>query len=211
MNAGDRYHGFPEGFFTRFDEEDDARFYGEARLVTHIDDDAIAAVSAFYGQLGPATSGDVLDLCSSWISHLPQRPRRLVVLGMNAEELAQNPQADEVAVHDLNREPVLPFPDASFDAVVCTVSVDYLARPLEVFDDVARVLRPGGPFACTFSNRCFPTKAIRGWLASDDGFHVQLVAEYFRRSSGWSAPQSQHCNPGRPGDPLYAVWATREP
>ncbi|MGE0730977.1 MAG: class I SAM-dependent methyltransferase [Acidimicrobiia bacterium] len=202
-----RYAEFPEGFFSRIDDGDDATFYDQPRLVTHIDDGAIAAVSAFYGSLG--VDGDVLDLCSSWISHLPVRPRRLVVLGMNAEELARNDAAHEAVVHDLNAQPRLPFADGDFDTAVCTVSVDYLTRPLEVFDEVARVVRPGGVFACTFSNRCFPTKAIRGWLAGDDRFHVQLVAEYFRRSNGWLAPEAAHCNAGLPGDPLFAVWARR--
>ncbi len=203
----DRYGAFPEGFFTRADESDDARFYRQPRLLTHIDDGAIAAVSALYGELG--VTGRVLDLCSSWISHLPTRPAHLTVLGMSAEELTANDMAHERVVHDLNVQPHLPFPDAGFDAALCTVSVDYLTRPLEVFDEVARVLEPGGFFACTFSNRCFPTKAIRGWLATDDGFHVQLVAEYFRRSVGWDEPAFDHCNRDTSGDPLFAVWARR--
>jgi ubiquinone/menaquinone biosynthesis C-methylase UbiE len=110
-------------------------------------------------------------------------------------------------VHDLNAEPRLPFADASFDAAVCCVSVDYLVHPIEVFDEVARVLVPGGVFAVTFSNRCFPSKAITGWLATDDITHVQIVAEYFRRSSGWNEPEVDE----RPSDddPLFAVWATK--
>ena len=203
----DRYEGFPDGFFTRFDEADDHRFYGEARAVYHIDDGAIAAVRDLYDELG--LYGEVLDLCSSWVSHLARTPKRLVVLGMNAVELEGNEQAHEWVVHDLNREPALPFANASFDGAMCTVSVDYLVRPIEVFDEVARVLRPGAPFVCTFSNRCFPTKAIRGWLATDDEFHVQLVAEYFRRSAGWDQPHIDQRPTPQPGDPLFAVWAHR--
>ena len=169
----DRYEGFPAGFFSRADQDDDRRFYGQPRLVQHIDDGAIAAVRDLY------------------------------------DELEGNEQAHEWVVHDLNREPALPFADASFDGAMCTVSVDYLTRPLEVFDEVARVLRPGAPFVCTFSNRCFPTKAIRGWLATDDEFHVQLVAEYFRRSVGWDEPRIDQRPTPWPGDPLFAVWAHR--
>ncbi len=88
-------------------------------------------------------------------------------------------------MHDLNAGPVLPFPDDTFDAAVCCVSVDYLVRPVEVFTDVARVVRAGGPFVCTFSNRCFPTKAIRGWLQASDAQHGEIVAEYFRRAGRW--------------------------
>jgi SAM-dependent methyltransferase len=128
---------------------------------------------------------------------------------MNAEELRANPQARASVVHDLNRDPCLPFADLAFDAVVCCVSVDYLVQPVEVFSEVSRVVRPGGPFVCTFSNRCFPTKAIRGWLATDDAQHREIVREYFRQSGGWSDPIAELRTPPTPGDPLYAVWARR--
>ncbi len=140
--SDDRYMRFPVGFFDRSDDSPDDRFYGPERLVTHIDDVAIAAVGALYRELG--LTGDVLDLMSSWISHFLDRPRRLTVLGMNGRELAANPMADERIVADLNTQPVLGFEDQSFDAAVCCVSVDYLVRPLELFDEAARVLRPGG-------------------------------------------------------------------
>ena len=197
---------FPPGFFDRTDPTDDARFYSWPRLVTHIDDGAIAAVGVLYDELG--LDGDVLDVMSSWVSHFRTPPVRLTVLGMNREELAENPQAAARVVHDLNAQPDLPFADASFDAVVCCVSVDYLVHPIEVFADVARVLRPGGLFACTFSNRCFPTKAIRGWLYASDGEHCGIVAEYFRRSGGFEEPVvDRRTPPDHRGDPLYAVWA----
>ena len=131
-------------------------------------------------------------------------------LGMNQRELAANPQAESVVVHDLNRDPELPFPDAAFDAVVCCVSVDYLVRPVEVFADVARVVRPGGPFVTTFSNLCFPTKAIRGWLMTTDEQHCEIVAEYFRRAGGWDEPVAERRTPpDHPGDPLFTVWSRR--
>jgi len=129
------------GFFDRSDDRDDAVFYGPPRLVHHIDDAAIAGVGAFYDEIG--VDGDVLDLMSSWVSHISTPPRHLTVLGMNTAELEANTRADTVLVHDLNTHPTLPFADATFDTVVCTVSVDYLTRPVEVFTDVARVLRPG--------------------------------------------------------------------
>ncbi len=199
---------FPAGFFDRADESPDDGFYAPTRLVTHIDDGAIAAVGALYEELGLA--GDVLDLCSSWVSHFRSPPARLVALGMNATELARNPHATEWLVHDLNVDPRLPFADATFDAATCCVSVDYLVRPLEVFDETARVLRDDAPFVVTFSNRCFPTKAIRGWLATDDAGHVDIVTEYFRRSHGWTAPTAERRTPpDHRGDPLFAVWARR--
>ena len=198
-------HPFPPGFFARADESSDDRFYAVDRLLTHIDDGAIAAVTALYDELG--LTGEVLDVCSSWISHFSSPPRRLVALGMNPTELAANEAAADRLVHDLNVDPVLPFADASFDAVTCCVSVDYLTRPLEVFAEVARVLRPGGPFVCTFSNRCFPTKAIRGWLSTDDEGHCAIVSAYFELTAGFDPPTAQLRNPGSLGDPLYAVWA----
>jgi len=175
--------------------------------VTHIDDGAIAAVGALYDEL--RLDGEVLDLMSSWVSHFRHPPKQLTVLGMNRSELDANPGASTRVVHDLNANPMLPFADGSFDAVVCCVSVDYLVRPIEVFREVARVLRAGRPFVCTFSNRCFPTKAIRGWLAGGDEQHCAIVAEYFRRAGGWDPPTvQQRTPPGHHGDPLFAVWAT---
>jgi SAM-dependent methyltransferase len=199
---------FPPGFFTRDDEQDDAAFYAEPRLVTHIDDAAIATVGALYTELGVV--GEVLDLMSSWISHFRTPPRRLVGLGMNARELAANDALAASVVHDLNREPRLPFSDESFDDAVCCVSVDYLVRPVEVFADVARVLRPGGRFVVTFSNRLFATKAIRGWIVAGDVEHCRLVTEYFSLARRWKPATVALRSPlGGFTDPLFAVWASR--
>ena len=193
-------------FFGRADQTDDGEFYSVPRFVTHIDEGAIKAVGDLYDELG--IDGDVLDLMSSWVSHFHSAPRHMTALGMNQAELSANPMATTTVVHDLNADPVLPFPDRSFDAVVCCVSVDYLIRPVEVFRDVARVIRPGGPFVCTFSNRCFPTKAIAGWLYTTDDQHLQIVSGYFDAAGGWTAPVAMRRTPERSfGDPLYAVWA----
>ena len=209
---------YPDWFFERDDPTPDARFYGPARLVTHIDDRAIAAVGELYAELGvDGSAGEprrVLDLMSSWVSHLRTPPAELVVLGMNAAELAANPMATERVVQDLNVDPVLPFADASFDAVLCCVSVDYLVRPVEVLAEAARVMRPGAPVVLTFSNRCFPTKAVRGWLATDDAGRCALVADYLRRAGGFDEPAVSLRTPARRtyrGDPLYAVVARRSP
>ena len=212
MSTPDPYAGFPEGFFRRDDERPDEVFYGPPRLVTHIDDAAIAAVGGLYAELGidgsAAAPQRVLDLMSSWISHFAAPPDELIGLGMNERELAANPALAERVVADLNADPRLPFEDASFAGAVCTVSVDYLTLPLEVFAEVARVLEPGAPFACTFSNRCFPTKAIRGWLATDDAGRVAIVRRYFELTSGFGPPASDlRTPPYAPGDPLWAVWA----
>jgi SAM-dependent methyltransferase len=197
---------FPPGFFDRGDETDDAAFYSFPRFVTHIDDGAIAAVGALYDELG--IDGEVLDLMSSWVSHFVQSPKALTVVGMNADELAANPQASSSLVHDLNADPVLPFGDDRFDDATCCVSVDYLTRPVEVFREVGRVLRPGGLFVVTFSNRLFPTKAIRGWLGSGSDAHQRIVIEYFRLSGAFEPPVSRRCTPvDAPGDPLFGVWA----
>ena len=199
---------FPAGFFERADSSPDAEFYATPRLVTHIDDRAIDAVGALYDELGVA--GDVLDLMSSWVSHLRAKPRSLTVLGMNAVELAANPMADARVVHDLNATPVLPFADRSFDAVLNCVSVDYLVRPVEVLAEVARVLRPGGLSVCTFSNRCFPTKAVTGWLSVEEADRPLVVAQLHRLAGGFEEPlQEQRLAATWRHDPLWAVWARR--
>ena len=209
----DPYAGVPAGFFTRADERPDPEFYGPPRLVTHIDDAAIAAVGGLYAELGIDGSAPapvrVLDLMSSWVSHFRTPPDELVVLGMNAAELAANEAATERVVHDLNADPRLPLPDRDVDAAVCCVSVDYLTRPIEVLAEVARVLRPGGTLAVTYSNRCFPTKAVRGWLLTDDEQHGTVVAELVRRAGVVTEPEVSLRPRPRRGDPLWAVVAAK--
>jgi SAM-dependent methyltransferase len=196
--------------FRRADEAVDDVFYGFPRLVTHIDEAAIAALTEFYrGFLAPGS--EVLDLMSSWVSHLPPEVgyRGVVGLGMNAEELAANARLTQALVRDLNRTPALPFADASFDACLIAVSVQYLARPVEVFAEIARVLRPGGGLAVSFSNRLFPTKAVALWRALDDGGHADVVGLYCRLA-GFAAPDLIDLSPS-PGasDPLYVVTARK--
>ena len=147
---------------------------------------------------------------SSWVSHLPTKPRSLTVLGMNALELDANPMADRWVVQDLNASTTLPFSDREFDAVLNCVSVDYLVRPVEVLAEVSRVLRPGGLSICTFSNRCFPTKAVRGWLALEEQDRPLVVAEYHRQAGGFGeAVVDQRLAATWRDDPLWAVWARR--
>lgn len=208
--SDDRYADFGEGFFDRSDSSPDGEFYSQARLVTHIDDGAIEAAGEIYRSLG--IEGRVLDLMSSWISHFSAQPDQLITLGRNALELSKNDAAIGGVVADLNDHPELPFADNAFDHVVCAVSVDYLSQPLEVFDEVARVLRPGGVFCHVFSNRLFPTKAIAGWLHASEEQRVAICGEYFRRSgrlldgrAGWGSPDASVQRGVH--DPLYAVWA----
>jgi SAM-dependent methyltransferase len=198
---------FPDGWFERADEAPDGEFYAEPRLVTHLDGPAIEAVSDVYDELG--VDGDVLDLMSSWVSHLRRPPRSLTVLGMNAVELGANPVATARVVHDLNADPVLPFADGSFDAALNCVSIDYLVRPVEVLAEVARVLRPGGVSVCTFSNRMFATKAVRGWLSVREQDRPLVVAEYHRQAGGFAEPVVEQRLDGRRSDPLWAVHARR--
>lgn len=200
-------------FFDRVDDESDEVFYDQPRFVQHIDEAAIATVGKLYAELLPA-GGDLLDLQSSWVSHLPPdfAVRSLAGLGMNAAELAGNPRLNSWVVHNLNLDPRLPYDDQQFDGCIDTVSVQYLQRPVEVFRGVRRVLRPGAPFIVTFSNRCFPTKAVAAWRSLDDTGHVNLVAEYFAQSGGWNRNlEARDCTPKSSGhtDPVYAVIARR--
>jgi hypothetical protein len=195
--------------YARDDEAADADFYAYPRKVVHIDDGATAALSHAYAEVLPA-DGPLLDLMSSWRSHLPPSlaPRPVVGLGLNAEEMADNPQLTRHVVHDLNREPRLPFGDEEFHGAMCAVSVQYLLHPLLVFREVWRVLRPGAPFVVSFSNRCFPTKAVAVWLGSTDQQHVDLVRSYFENAGRWvdlTAEDRTPCD----GDPLYVVWARK--
>ena len=195
----------PAEAFNKADPSPDRLFYGQPRLVEHIDDRAVAAVTALHGTLAPP-GGRVLDLMSSWVSHLPREASYAAVagLGMNRGELDANPRLTRRTVQDLNADPVLPYADAEFDVALCCVSVQYLQRPVEVFAEVVRALRPGAPFAVSFSNRCFPTKAVAIWQALDGPDQCRLVAMYMQRA-GFAATEPRTLLPGRGGDPLWCV------
>jgi len=171
----------PSGVFTKLDTEDDEFFYEPPRLVCHIDDGAIAALTAFYRGLLPP-DGVLLDLMSSWVSHLPPEIdyKEVIGHGMNATELAANPRLSRWFIQNLNREAKLPLADASLDAAMICVSIQYLQQPAAVLREVARLLQRGSPLVVSFSNRCFWTKAVAIWRALDDEGHARLVERYLR-------------------------------
>lgn len=208
--------------FARQDMADDARFYSSPRMVNHIDDSAMERVRTIYaGRLKPGMK--VLDLMSSWNSHLPSEPTHLSVtgLGMNEEELAANPHISDRVIHDLNKNPTLPFDDEVFDAAICTVSVEYLTSPIEVFQEVARVLRPAAPFVVTFSNRWFPPKVVKIWTELHPFERLGLVKAYFQGSKGFENLHTEsirgYLRPSEDkyaqltpfSDPIYAVSGTK--
>lgn len=195
---------FPPGAFDKADPSADPLFYAEPRFVAHIDDGAIAAVTEIYRHTLPP-GGVILDLMSSWISHFPEKTAfgRVIGHGMNAEELAANPRLDEWFVQDLNANPTLPLASSSADAACLCVSVQYLQQPVAVFREAARVLRPGGPLVVTFSNRCFPTKAVAIWQALSGAEQQRLVSVYCSEA-GFDSIETDYTR--RPGnDPIWAV------
>jgi SAM-dependent methyltransferase len=199
----------PGEMFRRLDESPDAAFYAEPRLVTHIDDATIAALTALYRELLPQ-GGDLLDLMSSWVSHLPEEASyaRVAGLGMNAAELAANPRLSDFVVHDLNADPELPYADACFDAVLNAVSVQYLVQPVPVFASIARVLRPGGLALVAMSHRLFPSKAIAAFQALPPPQRIDLVRGYFDAAGGFEAARFIDRSP-EGADPLWLVAARR--
>lgn len=199
----------PPSAFDRQDESPDPIFYRVPRFVVHIDAATITSLTNYYAEV-LHEGADVLDLMSSWVSHLPDAPRlgRVAGLGMNAEELAANERLDDWNVQDLNAEPSLPYPDASFDFVLNAVSVQYLKRPFAVFGEVARVLRPGGVSIVAMSHRCFPTKAIRAFHVPGAADRFRLVERFHSDTEAFASIESVDRSP--PGfDPLWLVVARR--
>jgi SAM-dependent methyltransferase len=219
-----RANGQPTDFFSshcfgRADESPDRQFYEQPRLVKHIDDTAIDIISRLYGKLIQPQS-DVLDLMSSWISHLPEGLplKSLTGLGMNQKELEANSQLSDYVIHDLNADPQMPFDNHAFDAVICTVSVEYLIHPFDVFVEITRILKPGGVFIVTSSNRWFAPKAINLWPELHEFERLGMVLEFFFKSGKYKniqtysmrglprPPDDKYYSQMLFSDPVYAVW-----
>jgi len=197
---------------------DDAAFYATPRLVDHLDTAALAAWREFTARFVKPQQ-HVLDLMTSGNSHLDTAPARLIGLGMNAQELAANPILTEGIVHDLNRDPALPFADAEFDIVLCALSIEYLSCPEAVLRDVKRVLKPGGHCVISFSERWFPPKAVLPWPDLHPFTRVAWVLRHLHRAGfanlhteslrGLPRPaDDKYIRQVNTADPLYAVWGT---
>ena len=194
----------PNTTVTPVDEFPD--LFGGPAAAMHIDGAAIAVITDLYREILPI-GGAILDLMSGWVSHLPPEIAysRVVGIGLNPCELAENPFLDEWRVQDLNRNPHLPFADHEFDGAALCVSVQHLTRPAEVIREVGRVLKPDAPLVVTFSERCRPTRAIGCWCLHDDAGHLCLIAHHFAEAGNWGDIRCLDRTPLGGGDPLYAV------
>jgi SAM-dependent methyltransferase len=215
---------FASDAFSRMDESDDALFYSTDRFVSHLDSLALATVEKLIGELVVEDTPVILDLMAGWDSHIPEklRPSKVVGLGLNKNELSKNKALSEIVIHDLNKDPILPFSDNTFDAIINTVSVDYMTKPLQVFREVGRILKPGGLFLVIFSNRMFPQKAVRVWRESSEEERILLVEDFFKEAGLFEKP-SVFASKGKPrpkddkyahlgiqSDPIYAVYADKK-
>jgi SAM-dependent methyltransferase len=204
----------------KLDTGNDREFYGVPRFVTHVDGGFIDRLTTLYhDRLAPNTR--IFDMMSSWVSHLPDdlQFEHIYGHGLNAEELAKNPRLDEYFVQNLNQDLQLPLADASVDAVLNTVSVQYLQYPEAIFAEVYRILKPNGIAIFSFSNRMFYHKAIEVWRDGSEIDRVELVKGYFQSVAGFSEPESITHVSQVPdflrmigvsgGDPFYAVIAKK--
>ena len=207
----------PEDFF-RSDGGTDSNFYTVPRLVYHIDEPAVAALTQYYRQNIPEKS-DILDICSSWVSHYPLEfpdvMGKICATGMNALELQFNDQlTGGYIAKDLNEDPTLPYKDNSFDVVTCVVSIDYLIYPIEVLREIHRVLKPGGKVIISQSNRCFPSKAVAMWLKMNDRQHLELINGYFQYAGGFEERKAFDITATVPDnsyrDPMFIIEATKK-
>lgn len=205
---------YPESSFHREDESDDALFYSEPRMLVHIDEPAIKELKNYLFQQLPAEC-TLLDLMSSWRSHLPEKliTSEVCGLGMNPQEMSENPQLDHWVVKDINKDPFLPYRDNKFHAAMVVVSVQYIIDPISVFREVNRVLQIDGKFHVVYSNRMFPTKATKIWKVFNDMERANLIGSYFANSGSWSIPNAVNLSPNIDfsSDPLFVVSAQKKP
>jgi SAM-dependent methyltransferase len=215
---------FSADAFSRLDESDDLEFYSRDRFVSHLDSLALSTVEKLIGTLVVEENPAILDLMAGWDSHIPRdvRASEVVGLGLNENELGKNKALSEAVIHDLNKDPHLPFPDNRFDVVINSVSVDYMTKPAQVFKEVGRILKPGGLFLVIFSNRMFSEKAVKIWREAGEEERVLLVEDFFREAGVFEKPSvflskgkprpkdDKYAHLGIPSDPIYGVYADRK-
>ena len=199
---------YPPDSFKKDDESDDNLFYIEPRLVVHVDDNAISSIQSYYSEVIP-TNATILDLMSSWRSHFPDsiKYKKRVGLGLNAVEMENNPDLEEFLVQNVNTNPSLPFKTNYFDVVTVVVSIQYVSKPTELFQEIARILKPESSCHVIFSNRMFPSKAVWLWKALNDEMRAQLIASYFHSIDDFDRPEFKNITnvSADPVDPVFVV------
>lgn len=210
--------------FTRLDESSDVAFYRQPRLLQHVDLRALEIVEKLYGQLIGEDDRFILDLMCGFDSHLAGsnlEGREVTGLGLNLDELRGNPALTGALISDVNAFPVLPFRNSSFDIVLNTLSIAYMTQPLRLFQEVSRVLRPGGLLVVLFSNRFFESKATKVWRESDDYDRLSLVEGFLNQTEGFESPgrfvgmgyprpaEDRYASLGLTCDPIFALLAEK--
>lgn len=206
-----RYHGIPTDFefgekdsFSRLDESDDYIFYRNPRFTSHIDSKCHENLVKTYAEILPS-SGKILDFMSGYQSHIPNGDYEVIGLGLNSEEMKLNPSLNDFVVHDVNKNPKLPFENEEFDAIVCDFSIGYVVDPIAIFRELDRILKKKGLIAFSFSNRLFPQKAVRIWREILDYEKLGYVTELFIRN-GWSKIATiTHRGYPRPWEDRYSL------
>lgn len=215
---------FIDDAFSRDDPLEDHIFYEKDRFVSHIDKTALNTVGNLIGSLVIEKDPAILDLMAGWDSHIPGtiKPSRVSGIGLNKNELEKNKILTDYYLYDINKNPGLPFDDNSFDVVINSLSVDYMTKPVEVFREAGRVLKPGGLFLVIFSNRMFPQKAVKVWKESSEDERIILVEEFFRSSGMFEKPlffeskrkdrpkDDKYYEFIKTSDPVYAVYAEKK-
>jgi len=229
MDSDNPFSSLSSSDFNRLDTKPDSIFYAEPRIVEHVDSNAVQIMTDYIENSALNKNDSVLDLCTSWTSHISPATvqtlqlERVSGLGMNADEMSQNSILNDFVVMDLNNSTAtqkikLPYPDKSFNVVLCQLSIDYLIRPFEVMEDVWRVLKPGGKIVILFSNRLFLEKAVGIWTGKDDIDHAYTVGGYLRfcesnfiniRAKDLSTRRKKGKESVIVGDPMYVVTAMR--
>ncbi len=169
---------------------DDSIFYSQPRFVHHLDNNFRRRLTTLYKEIIPKNS-IILDLMSSWVSHLPPEInyKKVIGHGMNKKELQKNSRLDYYWVQDLNKNQKLPLKDWSVDFCLMVAAWQYLQEPEAVASEIKRIVKPGGSVIISFSNRAFWEKAPRIWREGGDKEHIKYIKAILL-SQGWDKVRS---------------------
>ena len=167
------------------DISDDEIFYQQPRFVHHLSDSFRTRLTNLYSEY-LLKHYIILDLMSSWVSHLPPniRYKKVIGHGLNQAELSSNERLDSFFVKNLNKKQNMPIEDSSIDVGLIVAGWQYLQYPEKISLELSRIIKSDSLLIISFTNRAFWSKSPNIWTYSSEVKRIEYVTSILI-DNGW--------------------------